>query len=258
MGTLMTIGGSADFSANSAGFIAPVSSGLVGWFYLGGTVAETQQDRAAIANATLAGSPTLHDGYVSFSGYSSGQWLQTAIAETDEITLLTVAKSSDTFVDGTHKPMFLSNFGTDSGSGGALIGASLYIDGGTAPAGTLRLGGGQDTSGTYTAYVSTTFSTTDVSVWNFYAGKMLAAGGTGSRSLINSTTDQSNSASPTVPRRSNTVRLFRVGAGFSSSFSGSCDVAFAAVYSRALTDTEIETIYQAVKTRLAGKHSITI
>lgn len=257
MGLLMTIPG-ADFSSNAAGFIAPVARGLVGWFYLGGTVAETQSDRAGIANATLSGSPTIGDGYVSFGGYATGQWLETQIAETDTITMLVVAKSSDTFASGDHKPMFLSNYGSDSGSGGALIGASIYIDGGTAPAGTVRLAGGQDNSGTYTAYTSTTFSTTDVSVWNFYAGKMLAAGGTGSRKLVNSTTDQSNNASPSYPRRSNTVRNFRVGSSYSSSFGGTCDIHMAAVYNVELTDDEIETIYQAVKTRAAAKHSITI
>lgn len=257
MATLITITG-ADFSANSVGFIAPVSAGLVGWWYLGGSVAETQQDRAGIANATLAGSPTINDGYVSFAGYDDSQWLETAVAETDDITVMCVARSSDTFGSGANKPMFISNFGTDSGSGGALIGTSIYVDGGTAPAGTVRLGGGQDTSGTYTAYTSTTFSTTDVSVWNFYAGKMTAAGGSDSRKLINSTTDQSNNTSPSVPRRSNTVRPFRIGASHSASFAGVCDVAFAAIYSAALSDAQIETIYQAVKTRLAGKHSITI
>lgn len=257
MGLLMTIPG-ADFSGNAAGFIAPVARGLVGWWYLGGTVAETQNDRAGIANATLSGSPTIASGYVSFGGYATGQWLETQVAETDTCTLLVVARSSDTFADGAHRPMLLSNFGTDSGSGGALIGASIYIDGGTAPAGTLRLAGGQDNAGSYTAYTSTTFSTTNVAQWNFYAGKMLAAGGAGTRKLINSTTDQSNNGSPSYPRRSNTVRKFRVGASHSSAFGGTCDIHMAALYNVDLTDDEIETIYQAVKTRAAAKHSITI
>lgn len=256
-GLLQTITG-ADFSAHSAGYLPPVATGLLGWWFLGGSVAETQQDRAGIANAVLAGSPTVNNGYVSFGGYAAGQWLETAVMETDDITLLTVARSADTFVDGTHKPMFLGNYGSDSGSGGALIGASIYIDGGTPPAGTLRFATGQNNSGTYTAHTSTTFSTTNVTTWNFYAGKAAQAGGAGSKKLINSTTDQSNAAVPTYPRRSNTVRPFRIGAGHNSSFGGICDVAFAALYNRVLSDEEIETIYQAVKTRLAAKHSIAI
>ncbi len=256
MATILTVTG-ADFSANSVGFIAPVADGLVGWWYLGGTEAETKRDRAGIANATLGGSPTINDGYVSFRGLDDGDYLQTSVMETDEITIMCVAKSSDTFADGNHKPMFISNYGTDSGSGGALIGASIYVDGGTAPAGTVRLGGGQNNSGSYTAYVSTNFSTTNVAVWNFYSGTMTAAGGTGSRILTNSTTDQTNNTSPAYPRRSNTVRAFRIGAAYAS-FNGTCDVAFAAIYNRVLTPAEVETVYQAVKTRLAAKHSITI
>lgn len=257
MATVLTITG-ADFSANSVGYLSPVADDLLGLWFLGGSVAETQLDRAGIANGVLAGSPTIGDGYVSFGGYATGQWLETSVMETDTITVMVVAKSSDTFGSGANKPMFLSNYGTDSGSGGALIGTSIYIDGGTAPAGTVRLGGGQDSSGTYTAYTSTTFSTTDVSVWNLYAGTMTAAGGTGSRVLYNSTTDQSNNTSPSVIRRSNTVRPFRIGASHSNAFGGVCDVAFAAVWGRVLTSTQVETMYQAIKTRLAGKHSITI
>lgn len=257
MATVLTISG-ADFSANSVGYLAPVSNGLLGLWFLGGSVAETQLDRAGIANAVLAGSPTIGNGYVSFRGLDDGDYLQTSVMETDEITIMCVAKSSDTFADGNHKPMFISNFGTDSGSGGALIGASIYVDGGTAPAGTVRLGGGQNNSGSYTAYTSTTFSTSNVATWNFYSGTMTAAGGTGSRILTNSTTDQTNNTSPAYPRRSNTVRAFRIGASHSASFNGTCDVAFAAIYNRVLTPAEVETVYQAVKTRLAAKHSITI
>lgn len=257
MGLLMTIPG-ADFSANAAGFIAPVARGLVGWFYLGGTVAETQSDRAGIANATLAGSPTIGDGYVAFGGYDAGHWLETQVAETDTCTIICVARSADTFGSGADKPMFVSNYGTDSGSGGSLLGASIYIDGGTAPAGTVRFGTGYDNSGTYGTSTSTTFSTTDVSVWNFYAGKVLPAGGSGTKKLINSTTDQNNTTSPTYPRRSNTVRPFRIGAAHNNTFGGICDVHMAAFYDVELTDAEIETIYQAVKTRAAAKHSMTI
>jgi len=257
MATVLTITG-ADFSANSVGYLAPVAEDLLGLWFLGGSVAETQLDRAGIANATLAGSPTIADGYVSFGGYATGQWLETTVMETDNITVLVVARSADTFAAGATRPMLLSNYGTDSGSGGALLGVSIFVNGGTPPAGTLILAGGQDNGGSYSAYINTTFTTTDVSVWNFYAGKMAAAGGTGSRKLINSTTDQTNNTSPSYPRRSNTVRPFRIGSSHSASYGGICDVAFAAIYGRVLTDDEIETVYQAIKTRLAGKHSITI
>lgn len=257
MGLLMTIPG-ADFSSNAAGFIAPVARGLVGWFYLGGTVSETQNDRSGIANATLAGSPTVGDGYVEFGGYSSGQWLETQVTETDTLTLITVALSADTFADGAHKPMFVSNYGADSGSGGTVLGSTIYIDGGTAPAGTVRFGTGYNNSGSYGVSTSTTFSTANVATYNFYAGKVTPAGGAGTKKLLNSTTDQSNGTSPTYPRRSHTLNKFRVGAGYNSSFSGTCRVHLAAFYNVELTDDEIETIYQAVKTRAAAKHSITI
>lgn len=261
MGTLITIAG-ADFSANSVGFIAPVSSGLRGWFYLGGTVAETQQDRAGIANATLAGSPTLHDGYVSFGGYGTGQWLQTAIAETSEITLLCVAKTSAALAADATRPMFVGNYGADAGNGGVTIGAAIYISAGTPPQGTVRLAGGQNNNGTKQGNISATFSTTDVTVWQFYAGRMeqtdaSTSAANNARKLFNKTTAQTGTTNA-YPRVPHSINLLRGGSGSSSQFGGSCDLAFMAVYNRVLTDAEVETIYQAVKTRLAGKHSITI
>jgi hypothetical protein len=158
--------------------------------------------------------------------------------------------------------MFVSNYGADAGNGGALIGASIYVDGGTAPAGLLRLGAGQDNNGTIQGQVNTTFTTTDVSVWNFYAGRLAQTDAdntvqNNARHLFNKTTAQSHTTN-NFPRVAHSTNLLRVGAAYNSNFDGICDVAFMAVYSRALLDAEIETIYQAVKTRLAGKHSITI
>lgn len=261
MATLITIQG-ADFSANSVGFIAPVTTGLLGWWWLGGSVAETQQDRAGIANAVLSGSPSIEDGYVSFGGYSSGEYLTTAIEEVDEFSLLVVARSTEGAHSSPDLPMFVSNYGNDAGNGGVPLGASIYISAGTVPAGTVRLGAGQNNNGTKQAQINTTFSVAASTGWNFYAGTLADTSADTSqalnaRVLYNSTTGQSNSSSnyPRVPHSANTMRI---GAGYDSAFSGSCDVAFAAFYSRVLSATEVETIYQAVKTRLAALHSITI
>jgi len=261
MTTRITIAG-ADFSANAVGFIPPVADGLAGWFYLGDTIAETQRDRAGIADGVLVGSPTINAGYVSFNGYSSGQRMQTSIVETANITLLTVARSSDAFSSGATKPMFVTNYGADPGHSNLLIGASIYVDGGTPPAALVRLGGGQDNNGTVQGQVNTVLTTADATIWNFYAGSLAATSSdtaaTGNaRKLYNSTTAQTGTSS-NYPRVPHTVNTFRVGAAYNANFSGFCDIAFAAIYNRVLSDAEVETIYQAVKTRLAGKHSITI
>ena len=254
MATLITISG-VDFSANSVGYVAPVASGLVGWFFLGGSVAETQQDRAGIANAVLAGSPTINNGYVSFGGVSSGEYLTTAVAETAECTVLAVAKSTEAAHTGSDLPMFVSNFGPSG------VGFSLYISAGTAPAGTVRIGAGQDDNGTPQTQINTNVVVAAATSWNFYAAKLESTSADNTaqlnaRKLFNKTTSQTGTTS-NYPRIVGANPL-RIGAGYNSGFSGSCDVAFAAFYNRALTDAEIETIYQAVKLRLAAKHSITI
>lgn len=261
MATLITIQG-ADFSANSVGFIAPVTTGLLGWWWLGGSVAETRQDRAGIANATLSGSPTIAAGYVSFGGFSSGQYLTTNVTEVDAMTLLVVARSTEGAHSSTDLPMFVSNYGTDAGKGGVPIGASIYVSAGTVPAGTIRLGAGQNNNGTVQGQINTTFSTSTATSWNFYAGTLAdtseVTSTTGNaRILYNMTTDQSNETS-NYPRVSHSANKMRIGAGYSSSLSGSCDVAFAAFYSGVLTEAQITTIYDSVKARLAALHSITI
>lgn len=261
MATILTVTG-ADFSANSVGFIAPVADGLVGWWYLGGTEAETKRDRAGIANATLGGSPTIHAGYASFGGFSSGQWLQTEVTETAAFTMLCVARSTEAAHSGTDLPMFVSNYGNDAGNGGTTIGASIYVASGTAPAGTVRLGGGQNNNGTVQGQISTTITVAAATSWNFYAGRMASTSADNTqtlnaRHLFGKTSGQSHTTN-NYPRVVHSANRMRIGSCFNSGFSGSCDVAFAAFYSRALTDDEIETIYQAVKTRAAAKHSITI
>lgn len=261
MATILTVTG-ADFSANSVGFIAPVADGLVGWWYLGGTEAETKRDRAGIADATLGGSPTISPGYVSFGGYSAGQWLQTQVAETAAFTMLCVARSTEAAHSGTDKPMFVSNYGQDAGNGGVVNGASVYIDGGTVPAGTLRLGAGQNANGTVQAQVNTNFSVAGSTSWNFYAGRLASTSADNTqalnaRHLFGKTSGQSHTTS-NYPRVPHSVNKMRIGSCFNSGFSGSCDVAFAAFYSRALADAEIETIYQAVKARMAAVNSITV
>ncbi len=261
MATILTVTG-ADFSANSVGFIAPVADGLVGWWYLGGTEAETKRDRAGIANATLGGSPTINAGYASFGGYSSGQWLQTAVTETAAFTMLCVARSTEAAHSGTDLPMFVSNYGSDAGNGGASIGASLYVASGTVPAGVVRLGGGENSNGTIQGHISANISVAAATSWNFYAGRLESTSSDitqalNARKVYDKTTAQTGTAT-SRPRVPHSVNKMRIGACFYSGFSGSCDVAFAAFYSRALTDDEIETIYQAVKARMGAVNSITI
>lgn len=254
MATIIRVSG-ADFSANSVGFLAPVTAGLLGWFYLGGTQAETQQDRAGVADGVLVGSPTLHDGYVSFGGVVSGQYLNTSMMETAAMTMLVVARSTEAAHSGTDLPMFMSNFGNSG------VGCSLYISAGIVPAGQIRLGGGQNNNGVNQAQINTTLSNEAATSWGFYAGKFESTSNDitqqlNARKLISKTSNQTNSTN-NYPRVVGTNPL-RIGAGYNSGFTGSCDVAFAAAYSSALSDAQIDLIYDSVKARLAGKHGIVI
>lgn len=249
-------------SGIDADFVAPVESGLLGWWYLGDTVADTQHDRAGLADATLVGSPAITQGFVSFNGYASGQWLQTNVAETAAFTILVVARSSDTFAANSTRPMFTSNYGADAGNGGSLLGAGIYISAGTPPGGTVRLHGGQNNGGTLQVEISSTFAVTDVQAWNFYAGRMESVGtnpavADNPRKLYDKTTAQTGTSNA-YPRVVHSINKMRIGAAGNSTFGGKCDVAFAAYYNRALADAEVTDIYDAVAARLLSRYGIVI
>jgi hypothetical protein len=69
-------------------------------------------------------------------------------------------------------------------------------------------------------------------------------------------TTANNTAAGT--RVANTAVKFRFGSYGQAGYTGTCDVAWGAIYNRVLTDTEVDTTYQFVKSYLAAKRGITI
>lgn len=262
MATLFKAPAGADFSGNSVAFIPPVVDGLLGWWYLGDSEAKSERDRAGIADAVMVGSPTIETGYVSFGGHGSGQWFQTDVVETKAFSMLCVARSTEAAHTGTNLPMFVSNYGDDAGNGGAPIGASLYVASGTVPAGIVRVGGGQDNAGTVQGQINTLITVAAATSWNFLAGRMESTSSDNTQQLngrkIYGKTSAQTGTSSNFPRVVHSVNKMRIGASYSGGFSGTCDIAFAAFYNRALTDDEFETAYQAVKSRMAAINGITI
>lgn len=255
------------FVATSSGaigsdFVIPVTSGLLGWWFLGDTVADTQHDYAGIADAVLTGSPVLTQGFVTFAGYAAGQWLQTSVTETAAFSIVVVARSSASFATSATRPMFVSNYGTDAGNGGVALGAGILVSGGTAPAGGVILHGGQNNNGTKQTQTNTTFTTTNVAGWNFYAGRLESvdsntAATNNPRKLYNETAAQTATTNnyPRVPHSSNTMRI---GAAYNSTFGGPSDIAMVALYSRALSDGNVDDIYDAVAARLLDRYGMVI
>ena len=256
MTTILTIK-DADFSANAIGFSPPVTSGLIGWWYLGGTQALTEKDLSFTGNATLAGSPTIEDEYVSFGGASTGQYLQTTLADPVDISMLVVARTSATFGSAAQRPMYIGNYGADSGYSNTQHGAGIYTESGTAPSGVTRASQSHDITGTVTPSTSPALTIATLSSWNFMCSSYAQSGGAKRFRCI--TTAQSGTATQTATRVPHTTNKLRIGASFNSSvFGGACDVAFAAVYNVALTTNQEDAIYEFVARFMLDRRSITI
>lgn len=237
----------------AGGFRPPVSSGLLGWWWLGGDQASTEKDHAYIGNGTLAGSVTLHDGYASFAGYSAGQWLQTEVAETNDLTLMCVARTSDTLASAAYRPMMMGWFGGDPGYASQGNGSCLYY-GSTSglPQGFLRGTVGHVTAGTVSLDDTAPQTVPDVTAWRFLA---VSFDDTSNVKLVSDLTAAASATNTISTARSpHTVNRLRIGGGFNASFSGACDVAWAAVYNRALTAEEKADTRAFVNTVLSDRH----
>lgn len=247
----------ANYSTNATRFNAPITTGLKGWWYLGGTQELSERNLAFNGNASLVGSPTIEDGYVSFAGYSSGQWMQTTLGETASDTLLVVMRSSDTFASGATRPAPIGNWSADPGNSNTVHGSTILVLS-TVGAPSAQLVGAQshDVTGTLTAHLSGQITVADLSGWKFLAKSFNDT--TNEKVFRNVTNAQSTSSSTTNTRELHTTSTHRIGGGYTSSYSGACDVAFAAIYDAGLTTGQIDDIYDFVARFLLDRRGITI
>jgi len=248
------------FQANplyAGGFRPPVAAGLAGWWWLGGSQAATEKDHAYIENGTLAGSPTIQTGYVSFNGYSSGQWLQTEIAETNDLTLMCVARTSDTLASAAYRPMMMGWYGGDAGYANQGNGSCLYY-GSTSglPQGFLRGTVGHVTGGTVSLDDAAPQTVPNVGAWRFLA--VTFNNTTGVKVVYDRTAGASATNTVATARSPHTINRLRIGSGYNASFSGKCDIAWGAAHTTALTLAQITDTYDFVQMVLSDRHGITI
>lgn len=243
----------ADFSANAIGYEAPVTRGLRYWGFLGGGTSADAAVRTARARknwaggsaALLVGAPVIAD--YALTGMKSGvNYLDTLIAETASMTAILVSRvpTADLAANAT-RPMMLGN-----GASTALPGINLYYANTTGlPKGSLTASLYHNVAGT-TTIAASTITIPDITVW--HASAFVADAGVGYR-LRDMTAALTSGVVANTNARVVGATTLRVGSGGRSDYAGAHDVAFAALYSVALTDAEIDSIYAAVKTYLAPR-----
>jgi hypothetical protein len=243
-----------DGRANAIGFRPPVSAGLTGWWWLGNTKPATEKDHAYIGDGTLAGAPTIEEGYVSFGGYSTSQYLQTEVAETNEFSIMCVVRTEDALASGA---TLMSWWSSDPGYSGQVTGSLLYYSGSTgAPVGRIRGALSFVSGGTTSSDIDATLVVPDVGEWTFLAYTF------NDTSNVSTVYDKTNGLTGTDTntgtRAPHTTNRLRLGMGHNNNFTGSLDMAWAASYSTPLTSQNVTDTYSFVQGVLADLYSITI
>ena len=243
MTTILTVKG-ADFSANAVGFEPPVTDGLEGWFYLGNSAALSAKDLSFNSDALVVGTPTYSTGYVTCTSLSN--YFTTSVADTAAGTILAVARwpSGQT---GTVTGIISS--AKMSGANTAVV--EQYITSISEPSATLvgDLGFNAVPSAIFAQQTSNNIATRA-----FYAHSWSQAAS--SQRLRNLTAATTASGSITGTRQISD-RIFRVGSSYNTR-TGIIELSFWAKYSRQLTTTEEDSIYEFVQRFLADKRSLTI
>ena len=245
MATIIKVSG-ADFSAVAVGFVPPVASGLVGWWLLGGSQAASVRNLApGGADAGVAGAPSYSAGYASFDGVA-GAYFTTSIPEAESMTFVVAGRSADTFAGATTRPAFVSAYNNTLEPTGVALMAQAVGSGG-APACNMGLFVDYD-SGTG-AITATNLPAFD----SFRAFAGVVEGGVG-RTVYDLTGATSTTASSAASRSSTGIaaRNMQIGAGYAGN-RGISDIAFVAIYSRALSAGELTTIYEFVDPILAAR-----
>jgi hypothetical protein len=174
------------------------------------------------------GLPTFNaSGWAEFTGQTN--YLQSGIAETNDLTLVTLSRGVGIVDTGT-RAMFISNF---SAAGVGSAGSSIY-----APD-EVRIGGSlQGNNGGSSVIVSAT-GTQDPNAWGF---RVWIVNASGAARYIDLTHGIDESATLTYPRALGSSP-YRIGSSYSASYPGRSDHIIAGILPRAISVAEAQALY---------------
>jgi hypothetical protein len=224
--------------------VPPVTRGLEAWFTFDTDTSRFGFNRAiGKENAVLVGAPTAFPTHGRFKGLSN--YLQTPIVETDEQTLIVVGKLVTTPVDNATSALLVGNYiGTSVTPGltGAAAGVSIYFPTASLTAQVGRSNGSGGIAGDIVAMSAMTPATS----WAIRALRTKSGQVT---KLYDLTANITKEGVSTASRGLSNTK-FRVGSG-TSGLSGESDISAAAIYSKCLTDEEIELVAAVMRKRMA-------
>lgn len=248
--TILRVTGGQSYEFGSGTIIPAVSRGILGAFFPGiGTL--TSGSTAALAKqaknfytggaGTLTGTPA---GSAGYSLFNSTAYLDTLLAEAQNLTFMAVVQGADT----TANPQYIGNYQTTQSA------SALYSAWHTAPAATdYMLAVFNNGSGGMTN-VSAALNVTTGTSWRLLVGRVTSGV---SVELQNLTAGTVTITATALARYTTGTDTIRIGSSYSGSFAGANDVNQAWYYGVALTDTEVQT--QAAQMRAyAAEYGITV
>lgn len=230
----------------------PVEQGLEAWFTFDTDAKRFFFNRAKDKpDAVIVGSPVAYPTHGRFKGLAD--YLRTAIRETDGQTLIVVGKAAAPIPAGASTtgdattPFYVGNYrgaSVTAGVAGTAYGTSLYhVQPATVTGGAARA---NDTGGGGATSAVTSVGAGEVPTeWGLRVLRTSSAMATKVQNLTRNTMAQGTD----LRARALADSVFQIGSG-AAVFGGEVDISAVAIFSRAITDAELNQVATAMRKRM--------
>jgi hypothetical protein len=233
--------------------VMPVMDGLEFVNFYGGDSDPERNLAPGKDGAIMRGDPTALGGDFFIRCEGTVNWIDLPVSALAEFTFICVAKA--VLPDAGSIPL-ISNTGSASQvNGAAIAGAAIYLNDAVAGNNLLRLTTQQaaNNSGSASAIVASTNDfNASTAGWQMFTGRCTAGGDRISRIMGSALIATTPSALPPM-----LAQPYRLGSQYNSSAKGKVDIGCAMIFSRALSDAELDAIYSFTR-RLYARRGITI
>ena len=230
--------------------LSPVPRNLEGWFEFDTDAARIGWNRApGKASASIIGIPAIAASHARFKGLEN--FVQTAIKETAELTVLVVGKAAAAIPGGASisgdasTPAYVSSYNgpsTNPAYPGTSTGASLYHVATTTMTGT----GARDNSSGALATGSQILSGETPTSWGLRVLRLSSS----SPIVVNNLTTSASATGSLSTLRVPADRAFRIGSAYAN-FGAEVDISQVIIHSARLTDDETAAIAAVMRKRAA-------
>ncbi|MEC8035945.1 MAG: hypothetical protein VX205_13235 [Pseudomonadota bacterium] len=243
----------ADGYATRRAIALPVMDGLEFANFYGGNSDPERNLAPGKDRAIMRGDPTAQGGNFFIRCEGMVNWIDLPVEALAEFTLICVAKA--VLPDAGSVPLISNTGSASQSSGAAILGGAMYLNDAAAGNNLLRLTVVQ-TANDGGAAASVVASTNDFNAstagWQMFTGQCNAAGDRIARIMGSALTATTISDKPAM-----LAQPYRLGGQYNANAKGKVDIAAALIYSRALSEEELDVLYAFVR-RLYARRGITI